>query len=62
MIIKVESCWGGNNHYTFRLTTPDGSREYVRGDEWSRKLASEALDIFEKVYGLSRRKIRFDVR
>ena len=61
MTIKVEACYGGNDHYTFRLTMPDGSRESIRGVKWTRKLASEALDIMVNVYGYNRRRIRFDV-
>jgi hypothetical protein len=61
MIVKVEACWNGNNHYTFRLTMPDGSREYVTGLEWTRTLASNALTMLENVYGYNRRRIRFSV-
>lgn len=59
MIIKVERCTGN----VFRLTTPCGSREFVcheEGDSWSRKHATEALNIFERVYGYKRSSIRFD--
>jgi hypothetical protein len=63
MKVKVEACWsGGDNHY-FRLTMPDGSRESVTPDEpmiWSRKTATEALNVLESVYHVERRKVRFD--
>lgn len=59
MIIKVERCTGN----VFRLTAPCGSREFVshdEGDSWSRKYATDALNIFEHVYGYKRSSIRFD--
>lgn len=59
MIIKVERCWGN----TFRLTTPTGEREFIshdEGDSWSRKYATEALNILEWVYGYKRRNVRFE--
>ena len=61
MTIKVEGCWNGGSKYSFRLTMPDGSRESIMGEDWTRKLASRALDIAEHVYGFNRRKIRFRV-
>lgn len=60
MRIKVEACWGGNSRYYFRLTLPDGSRECLRGEVWSRALAREALDMLVSLYGLRRSNIRFD--
>lgn len=60
MRIKVEACWGGNTCYYFRLTLPDGSRECLRGEYWSRALAREALDKLVSLYGLRRSAIRFD--
>ena len=62
MRIKVEACWGGNTCYYFRLTLPDGSREYLRGEYWSRALAREALNKLEALYGLRRSTIRFDIK
>lgn len=59
MRVKVESCWGANNKYYFQLTFKDGSREFVRGDQWTRKVASEALDIAENLYGLKRKNVKF---
>lgn len=61
--IKVESVWNGQaNGHGFRLTTPSGLREQLRGETWTRRLASEALDLFEHVYHFKRSAIRFDVR
>lgn len=59
MIIKVERCWGNY----FRLTTPCGHREAISHDEgesWSRKHATQALNLFERVYGYNRSSIRFE--
>lgn len=62
MIVKVEACWSGGNKYTFRLTLPNGTRESVTGQTWTRALASEALDLLANVYGYNRRAVRFAVR
>lgn len=56
--IVVERCWGGKNIY-FRLTMPNGEREFVRQETWTRKTATEALDLLEGVYGYCRQAIRF---
>lgn len=59
MKIKVERCLGNK----FRLTTPCGSRESIshdEGDTWSRKYATQALNLFERVYGYKRSSIRFE--
>jgi hypothetical protein len=60
MTIKVEAVWGGRSS-GFRLTLPNGDREQVAGDKWTRRLASQALDILEHVYHLKRSTIRFYV-
>ena len=60
MKIIVERCMGN----TFRLTTPCGKREFIKheeGDWWSRKHATQALNLFESVYGFKRRNIRFEL-
>lgn len=59
MKVKVEACWSGGKNYYFRLTLPDGSRESVPGESWTRKVASQALDLIESNYKVPRRKIRF---
>lgn len=58
MIIKVEQCFNGHELY-FRLTLPDGKRQSIMGDKWVRETSTIALDILERVYGLTRRNIRF---
>lgn len=60
MIVRVEMCWNGRN-LRARLTLPDGSRESVPCEAWSRRCATKALDIIENVYGLKRRNIRFQL-
>jgi hypothetical protein len=44
------------------LTNSKGEREFIRGEEWTRKLASEALDLYQYVYKIPRRKVRFEVK
>lgn len=55
MKVKVERCLGGY----FRLTMPGGERENVNGDEWTREVASRALDVCEHLYGMDRSRVRF---
>lgn len=58
MKITVERCMGNY----FRLTTPCGSREFIshdEGDSWDRNHATQALNLFERVYGMKRSSIRF---
>ena len=59
MTVEVERCWSGSDKYEFRLTFPSGERECVRGYEWDRKVAGEALNIAEHLYGAERRRVRF---
>ena len=59
MRIQIERCWSGGDRFTFRLTLPDGAREYVRGEVWNQETATEALNLLERVYGLARRSVRF---
>lgn len=58
MQIKVEACWNGHSHY-YRLTMPGGGREIVHGYVWTRGVATYALDLLERVYGFTRRNVRF---
>ena len=60
MLIKVERCT-----YGFRLTLPDGGREFIdyqdnHGEWWCRAYATQALNLLENVYGYVRRTIRFE--
>jgi hypothetical protein len=64
MTVLVESCWGDKLY--FRITLPPeahsrANREFVVGDTWNRRTATEALDLLENVYGLKRANIRFKV-
>lgn len=60
MVVKVERCWAGGEKYYFLLTIPpNGSRERISGEKWTRETATEALDLLEKVYHFPRRNIRF---
>lgn len=59
MKIYVEHCFAGSSR--FMLTNSKGQREYIRGEQWTRKLASEALDLYEYVYKYKRSSIRFIV-
>lgn len=63
MRVRVERCWTGHSdRFRFRITLPDGSVEIVADYEcegWTRKKATEALDLLENVYGIKRRNVRF---
>lgn len=59
MKVIVDRCWGGGNSYKLRLTVAvDHKRFLVRAEEWSRTVASKALDLLE-AEGYPRRKVRF---
>jgi hypothetical protein len=68
MKIKVESCWAGNSNYNFRLSWVDGGKAFresitcVDGEDWDRSYAIQALNLLENVYGLERKRIRFEHR
>lgn len=55
--IKVERC----SDKTFRLTTKEGEREFISnfGNKWDRSFAMQAKDIFERLYGMKRKNIKF---
>lgn len=55
--IHVEQCHNGTLFY-FRLTF-NGNRETVVADSWNRKVATQAKNLFQNVYGLNRHNIVF---
>lgn len=66
--VNVAAYWNGHHHgfelssanYIYKGKYHDGvTRLRVRGEKWDREVATEALDILEKVYGYERRTIRF---
>ena len=60
MTIQVQPVFAGS--LRFMLTNSKGEREYIHGEKWTRKLASEALDLYQYVYHYKRSSIRFEVR
>jgi len=61
MTVKVQPCTSGHQSY-FRLTWGDGHWQNITGETWTRKVASNALDVLSTVYGLDRRNVRFKHR
>lgn len=57
MTVKVQFCWCGGDKYVFRALLCGGL--LVRAEKWSRKVASEMLDLIEVETGLCRKSIRF---
>ena len=57
MKIKIQTCWTGHS-FCFRALVCGGLRVPSETGHWTRKTASEMLDILE-VHGFDRRKIRF---
>lgn len=57
MKVTVERCSDGY----YRLTIPGVGRESVKDKDgcWTRRTASEALDLLEAVYRIPRRNVRF---
>lgn len=63
MTVHVGSAyWGGVNGNGFLLTLPTGQRFRVRGEDWNRATATEALNLLEVETGKPRRCFRFKVR
>lgn len=60
MTVNVFGYWSGR-HFGFHLDLPDGRRFRIRADGWTRKTASEALDLLEIETGASRKNIRFNI-
>ena len=58
MNIRIEATWTGHK-MGFTVYIPNGGQYFVNGEDWGRKQATEALDIMEKLHGLTRRNIRF---
>ncbi len=44
----------------FNLTDQKGHRDVIRGCVWNRKVATEALDMYQYVYKYKRKNVRFD--
>jgi len=66
MKVNVESYWNGGASYGFLLSFRDSRgmycRERIAGERWNRYVASDALNLLESVYGLTRRNVRFSHR
>ena len=63
MKAKVSSCWGGNSTYYFQVDVKvNGRHTRFRvgwgADTWTRRVASEALDILERM-GCNRKSVKF---
>lgn len=63
MKVYVERCWSGARYMTWRLTCDDGVRLILRGEEgeeWSRSVATRALNLIGVEFpSVARRAIRF---
>jgi len=60
MKVRVEGTYGPSSGFRYRLTLPDGRRTSLPGDDWTRELASRALDEVQRLTGARRGSIRFD--
>jgi len=59
MQVNVRQCYAGNDLMLFELTMPCGSMERLRGEDWTRNIASIALDMLEALYGARRSSVKF---
>lgn len=63
MKVYVSRCWGGSRSFTWRLTCADGVRLVLpseEGEEWSRSVATRALNLIGVEFpSVARRAIRF---
>ena len=58
MRIKVQTCWTGHA-FCFRALVCGGLRVPSPDGVWTRRIASEMLDLLE-VHGFDRSKVRFN--
>ena len=59
MKVQSHGCCSGSTFW-FRLVLPDGRRLRVEGMDWTRAVASAALDEVVRATGAKRKNIRFD--
>lgn len=59
MIFKVSANYSGNNRFSFRIEG-HGERFNVTGENWTRQLATRALNYLELI-GFNRKNIRFEI-
>ena len=61
MKIRVQRCWGGNSRHYYRALVCGGLLVRVEeGESWSRRVASELLDLLGvEIPAVSRSSIRF---
>ena len=57
MVVKVQFCHCGGDKFVFRALLCGGL--LVRAEKWSRKVATEMLDLIETETGHGRKSIRF---
>ena len=58
MRVRVEGTFGSK--FGFRLTLPDGRRVHLSAEDWTRVIASSALDEVQRLTGARRSSIRFE--
>ena len=58
MKVKVQNCWAGSDKFYFRALVCGGLLVRHDGSGWSRKIATEMLDLLE-VHGFNRSVVRF---
>lgn len=58
-IVRVQYCWDGGEKFFFRALICGGLRVHAPAGKWTRKVASEMLDLLEVEAGLDRKKVRF---
>lgn len=64
MKVRVEQCWSGGSKYSYRFTIVSGryagGRFHITGEEWTRKIATEARDYLQNHYHAKRNSIKWD--
>ena len=59
MKVRVQICWCGGDKFVYRAVLCGGLRVSAPDGKWSRKVASELLDLIEIETGYARRNVRF---
>jgi hypothetical protein len=60
MQVHVSPAFSGSQRHRLVFTHKgQHCTEYVRAEQWSRNAATDALDLLQYVYGVSRKSVRF---
>lgn len=59
MTFRVFSFYAGHENFGFMIEAPDQRTLRIRGEQWTREIASQARTWASEATGVNRRNIRF---